>query len=177
MLVIYFQYDARNLQTSENILRTLCKQIVYQLDVIPDCVQTAYNISKSRGTSLLIDTADFFSILAECVTNFSTVFLMLDALDECADDQRLALLKILQPIFGPKMRGFVTSRPHVRDTPDFREDDELQRWLQDENTLEIATSPDDIAIFLEEQFKGIKPDDENLKSKVVMTIRTKAQGQ
>jgi len=65
----------------------------------------------------------------------------------------------------------------VRDTPDFREDDELQRWLQDENTLEIATSPDDIAVFLEEQFKGIKPDDENLKSKVVMTIRTKAQGQ
>jgi hypothetical protein len=127
--------------------------------------------------SLLVDTADFFSILAECVTKFSTVFLMLDALDECADDQRLALVKMLQQIFGPQMRGFVTSRPHVRDTPDFREDDELQRWLQDANILEIAASPDDIATFLEEQFKGIKRCDENLKSKVVMTIGTKAQGQ
>lgn len=61
------------------------------------------------------------------------------------------------------------------ESPDIREDDELQRWLQERSELEISASLGDIVIYLEKNLKTIKCCDEKLKSKILKIISTKAQ--
>lgn len=120
----------------------------------------------------------FFSLLVECVERFSSVFLVIDAFDECAEDQRSIILKWLQLLLiESRLRIFLTSRPHVRDSPDFYEDDEMQRWLRESNRLDIIASQSDIKIYLHDRLKTVKRCDEQLKNKLVTTISTKAQGQ
>ena len=128
---MYFQYDGRNSQTSEKLVRSLSKQIIHQLRVVPDGLRIAYDRSKTEGMSMQRNETFFLSLLVECVERFSSVFLVIDAFDECAEDQRPTILKWLQLLLESRLRIFLTSRPHVRDSPDFCEDDELQRWLLD----------------------------------------------
>jgi hypothetical protein len=175
VLAVYFQYDSRNLQTSENIARSLCRQILGQLDIIPASLEAAYN--KGSNMSAQRDTTFFFSLLAECVGNFSSVFLMLDAFDECSDNQIPTILKLLQKLLECQLRIFVTGRPHILDSPHIREDDESQRWLQERSTVDIRASHDDIAIYLGEKLKATKRIDETLKRKILATVSIKAEGQ
>jgi hypothetical protein len=119
----------------------------------------------------------FLSLLVECVEQFSFVFLVIDAFDECAEDQRPIILKWLQLLVESRVRIFITSRPHVRDSPDFCEDDELQRWLQESNPLEILASQSDIKSYLHDKLKTVKRCNAQLKDKILTTISTKAQGQ
>jgi hypothetical protein len=177
VLVVYFQYNSRNLQTSENIARALCKQIVHQLGVIPKSLQTAYNRFKDGHISGQFDTIFFLSLLAEYVKQFLSVFLILDAFDECADDQIPTILKLLQKLLECQLRIFVTGRPHILDSPHIREEDELQQWLQERSTLEIKASPGDITIYLKEKLKTTKRIEEKIKSKILTTVSMKAEGQ
>ena len=174
---MYCQYDARNRQTSETLVRTLSKQIIFQLGVIPDSLRTAYDRSKKEGMSMQPNETIFLSLLVECVEKFSSVLLVIDAFDECAEDQRPIILKWLQILIESRLRIFLTSRPHVRDSPDFCEDDELQRWLRESNPLEIIASQSDIESYLQDKLKTVKRCGEQLKNKIVTTISTKAQGQ
>jgi hypothetical protein len=119
----------------------------------------------------------FLSLLVECVERFSSVFLVIDAFDECAEDQRPTILKWLQLLLESRLRIFLTSRPHVRDSPDFCQDDELQRWLLESNPLEILASQSDIKRYLQDKLKTVIRCDEQLKTKILTTISTKAQGQ
>jgi len=120
----------------------------------------------------------FLSLLIECVEQFSVVFLAIDAFDECAEDQRPIILKWLQSLFDTRLRIFLTSRPHIRDTPEFCEsDDEFQRWLRESNPLEIIASQGDIRSYLQDKLKTVKRCNEQLKNKIVTSISSKALGQ
>jgi hypothetical protein len=85
--------------------------------------------------------------------------------------------KWLQILLESRLRIFLTSRPHVRDSPDLCEDDELQRWLRQSDPLEIAASQSDINNYLQDKLKTVKRCGEQLTDKIVMTISAKAQGQ
>jgi hypothetical protein len=119
----------------------------------------------------------FLSVLVECVERFSSVFLVIDAFDECAEDQTPIILKWLQLLLESRLRIVLTSRPHIRDSPDFCEDDELQRWLRESNPLKILASQSDIKSYLQNKLKTVKRCGEQLKSKIVTSISSKAQGQ
>jgi len=120
----------------------------------------------------------FLSLLIECVEQFAVVFLAIDAFDECAEDQRPIILKWLQSLFDTRLRIFLTSRPHIRDTPEFCEsDDEFQRWLRESKPLEIIASQGDIRSYLQDKLKTVKRCNEQLKNKIVTSISSKALGQ
>src|ERR1700731_1726739 len=74
VLAVYFQYDSRTLQTSENIARSLCRQILCQLDIIPASLEAAYKRFKVGNMSAQPDINFFFSLLADCVGQYSSVF-------------------------------------------------------------------------------------------------------
>lgn len=177
VLAVYFQYDSRNLQTSDNIARSLCRQILYQLEIIPASLEAAYKRSKEGNISAPPDPNFFLSLLAECVGQFSSVFLMLDAFDECSDSQIPTILKLLQKLLECQLRVFVTGRPHILDSPHIREDDDSQQWLQERSTLDIIASPRDIEIYLKGKLERTKRIDETIKSKILSTVSTKADGQ
>ena len=174
---MYFQYDARSHHTSVNVLRALCRQIVLQLGVVPQSLQTAYDRFKDRGASGEPDKTFYISLLMECIEKFSVVFLIFDAFDECAEDQRSDVLKWLQQLLRSQLRVLLTARPHVSESPEFCEDDGLQEWMQPENTLEISASTDDIAFYLEQKLKSNKRCDDELKKAILNTITVNAQGQ
>lgn len=174
---MYFQYDARSLHTSVNVLRALCRQIVLQLGVVPQSLQTAYDRFKDGGTSGKPDKTFYLSLLTECIEKFSAVFIIFDAFDECAEDQRSDVLKWLQQLLRSQLRVLLTARPHVSKSSEFCEDDGLQEWMQPESTLEISASPDDIAIYMDQKLKSNKRCDDELKKTILNTITVNAQGQ
>jgi hypothetical protein len=177
VLAVYFQYDSRNLQTSENIARSLCRQILCQLDIIPASLEAAYRRFKEGNMSAQPDINFFFSLLADCVGQYSSVFLMLDAFDECSDSQIPTILKLLQKLLECQLRIFVTGRPHILDSPHIREDDESQQWLRERSTLVIIASPSDIAIYLKGKLDRTKRIEETIKRKILSIVSTKADGQ
>jgi hypothetical protein len=122
------------------------------------------------------DKTFYLSLLTECIEKFSAVFFIFDAFDECMEDQRSDVLKWLQQLLRSQSRVLLTARPHVRESPEFCEDDGLQEWIQPENTLEISASTDDIASYLEQKLNSNKRCDD-VKKKILDTISVNAQGQ
>jgi hypothetical protein len=157
VLHFYFQYNDRSNQNAEHFFRSLLKQLLHHLDDVPPSVEQAYNQSINMGTE-----PKFGELLRDCVFEFSLVFILIDALDECDEDSRLKILQKLQLISSSRLRLFITGRNHVFQCRDIREDDVIQKWLQEAHTQEIKATPEDIKGYvrqeLEKKAKSLKPE-------------------
>ena len=83
------------------------------------------------------------NVLSSRIKEFSQVFIIVDAIDEYPEDQRLILLKNLTEQMGLSLSVnlMVTSRPHVPAGP----------TLPNVETLEIGAMPEDIQHFVNAQ--------------------------
>jgi hypothetical protein len=180
----YFDNHDPNDQEADDFVRSLLKQLVYQSKFcdLPDTLGKMYDRQISMGDSAEPTRDQFVSRLAECFAKFDTVFVVIDAFDECADNERPKILADLQRLSGMaahKLRLFLTGRTHVFETPELRNDDQLQLWLRDASMQPIHASQDDIVLYLtttlEKRAKG--PEYEELRSRVVSEISSRADGQ
>ena len=121
---------------------------------------------------------DFGGLLRDCVFEFSLIFILIDALDECDEDARLKILQNLQLVSSSRLRLFITGRDHVFQCRDIREDDVIEKWLQEARTQEIKATPEDIEKYvrqeLEKKAKSSKPE---LKACITNAIKQGAEGQ
>ena len=138
----YFDFAAQQEQSSTSMLGTLLKQLVVGLREIPEEVVQAYEDQKDSIGGRRPRLPDILKML-QITSSTKRTFICIDALDECALEQRTTLLDSLNEILqqSPATRIFVTGRPHIQ--PD------ITRCLTGRVTsLLISTKRDDIIRYL-----------------------------
>ena len=111
----YFDFAVRKEQSATSILGVLLKQIVGEMEMIPEDISRAFEeVSRGFGTSRprLSDMVKMF----QAITSSLRLYICFDALDEYAAVHRANLLDSLKQILekSPHTRIFITGRPHIR---------------------------------------------------------------
>ncbi|KAI9797607.1 MAG: hypothetical protein M1833_005390 [Piccolia ochrophora] len=137
---VYCSYRNGTQQTLVNILGSLWKQLVQGLPSFPDELNNLYNLHIGKGTQPSADELD--NGLAALINRYSASYVVIDALDECADEVRRYLLPMLRQLQTHcNVNIMATSRRLFNIECEFLES------LQ----LEIRASDEDIRTYLDEQ--------------------------
>jgi hypothetical protein len=175
---VYFDYKDRASQTPEVILAELIKQLAFQrtnsqadASLSPHIEETYDKMHPQGKRPAMSDLRELFiSIAAE----FSEVYLVFDALDECSEDERNVLLPFVMRL--PQARKgnvrfniLITGRPH------------MQHAFTDEAALELAIVPDeeDMELAVKEKIEAAKKKRKispQLEWDIVATVLGKADG-
>ena len=135
----YCNFRQQDIQTPNNILASLVKQLASQLYPLPRCIKALFDDYANRPARPTEDEIAG-SFQATC-SLFSEVYIVVDALDECEArhrDRLLSRLRHMQWFWTLKL--FVTSRS----IPD------VVGHFKDDTALEIKASQDDVRSFLEQ---------------------------
>lgn len=111
VVYVYCNYKAKEEQDISSLLAAMAKQLVQARPSAAEPVERLHMQHANRGTKPSPD--EIFSVLQEVVAKYSTVYIVVDALDECRDNdgtrrQFLARLRELQA--GQDIRLIATSR-------------------------------------------------------------------
>jgi hypothetical protein len=162
---VYFDYKNQPNQRIENIIASILKQILCQLDDLPDELETIYN------TCILRHTSPDSALLTQCLIRnskrFSSVFVVLDALDECDEKQLQKIIQLIKTLQEEKISVFLTMRPHLECV--------RSKLYVDPVVLPIAADEQDIQNFL--QIELAKRDMAgSLRTKIKDRLTDTAQG-
>jgi hypothetical protein len=173
VLLFYFDYTDPSARTVEAAIRALLKQVIYQLDSLPQSLELIYDQCLNRGLSKPeIDT--FAEMLVDFSEQFSKVFVLIDAYDECLEEDRALLNSWLQRFSEYKMLLFLTTRPHPHSL------DSLVEKLQAVESLEIKAKDDDVKRYVIDVLeRNPRAEDlhHDLKKKIVEHISIGTAGQ
>jgi glycyl-tRNA synthetase alpha subunit len=162
---VYFDYKDQQNQKAVQIVASLLKQLLCQIDKIPDEVEDMYKTSVSACTrpSLGVLTKCFIRLLR----NFSTSFVVFDALDECNPEQRDPIVGFIKDLQREKARVFLTSRPHLSEIQEL--------FLSNLVTLQIEAEKHDLRNFLGIELAKRKIN-KTLSASIIQTLVEKADG-
>jgi hypothetical protein len=108
---LYFDYKNGEVQTGDHVVRTLLKQLLLPSDLIPHKLEASYDDCCSRLKNP--DRAIFTGQLFSTATTFSSVYIMLDALDECTSETLTDIIPLIHQFKDAGIKVFCTSRPHL----------------------------------------------------------------
>ncbi len=137
VLSIFCDYKSMVEQTVENILRGLLKWLVQDYGLSP-LTKTLYANRKTKLPSC-DDLTKCLSEALQCAS--SHVYIVLDALDELANDHREDLINVVRGSLGHKIYLLVTLRPDIG----------LDFLFEGDTTLDIEASVDDIEIYIRDR--------------------------
>ncbi|KAI9755847.1 MAG: hypothetical protein M4579_004129 [Chaenotheca gracillima] len=106
---IYCSYKEKSEQTAANLIGSLLKQHVERRGFVPDTVSNFYNGHEKNRTRP--NHAELVKILRSEIEHYSKIFLVVDALDECQDDNegtRSILINELRSLPGDLSILFTT---------------------------------------------------------------------
>jgi hypothetical protein len=166
----YFDYNDSERQTLEDVVTSLLKQLVYQIDTIPPDLEEAYDLHLHRGIRARPTVNRFSDLLINCSKQFfTTVFLLIDAFDECLEARRPELLVHLQRFYEAGLRLFLTTRSHLLH--------QLEKKLQCAAKLEIYAQENDVQKYLTESLQEkVGYLDDKLQHKIVERISMGVDG-
>lgn len=136
---IYCRYNDRAEQTPQNLLSSLCMQLAQQNTCLSHDVKRLYesNIDKRTRPTL----SEISKTIQLEVSRFTKVFIVIVALDECADfDSRAAVVTELQRL-RKKANLMIFSRPL----------ENLKNKFQEMITVEIKATDDDLRAYVTNQ--------------------------
>ncbi|KAJ7440444.1 ankyrin repeat-containing domain protein [Mycena latifolia] len=107
---IYLNHKEREVQTPENLLASVWKQLVVDRS-LPQAAHDLYKHHCQRGTRPSL--TEVSNLLEAAMGQYSKLYIIVDALDEYPDEQRQILLEQLSILRGPTTSLMMTSRPHV----------------------------------------------------------------
>jgi hypothetical protein len=171
VLHLYFDYKHSKSQKAEDVLRCLLKQLVYQMDSLPPQLESAYDKCVNKGGPKP-NTKNFADVLEECLKHFYTVFILLDAFDECLEAERSALVDYLRRFSECGLKLFLTTRTHL--------EGKLKDRLKgvEPQVMKIAARVEDVAKFLTEELKKNEKElDDELSEEIVKRISIGVDGQ
>jgi hypothetical protein len=162
---IYFDYNDPKSFQPENIIRSLLKQLLFNLSIIPDGVEEHYDVCSKKGRSADKITLKQQLILA--LSKFNRVFLLFDALDEVSSEYSKEVMSLLSDFrdAGPKI--FCTGRINTART---REE------LGNPAVTEIRANEDDIVHYIIGRLDREYDYDDDSKQKIVDCLVQKADG-
>lgn len=172
----YFQEKAR--RNPESVLRAIVKQlcIAYSREGLPQPLMDAYELRQKEGHSTgPLHSIESKKLIIELLRKFSQTIILIDALDECDQETRGELFRILKELSTENtVKLFLTSR-NESDIRDF--------LYQVPNLyIDATASSGDIKKYINtkvEQFCDGKPrfkDDLELKNEIISTLEAKATG-
>lgn len=140
--VVYLKYNEPE-QNLNTVLGTIIRQLLHDHESIPDVLQEIYENQDDPNAAPSLKKLSRI-LLEMCETCYSTVFLIIDALDECEDKFRWELLDILRPL--PNSRLMITSRllPGI--------EEELEGFSR----LDVKANKADIELFINRQIENNK---------------------
>ena len=111
----YFDFAAQTEQSATSMLGSLVKQMVGEMERIPEEVSRVFQEQQSTLGRCRPQVVDLVKML-QVITSSQPTFICIDALDECAGGERFRILDLLKEILEQSrgVRIFVTGRPHVR---------------------------------------------------------------
>ncbi|KAF3099580.1 hypothetical protein TWF569_004720 [Orbilia oligospora] len=138
--VAYFYFDFSNKEIdARRFTRNLLKQLSFQSPNFPQGLTELFKTYSSSGKTEAEDQR-IEDLLIESASNFKYTYIVVDALDECAPEQRLNVLNIIQRLAGSGgARVFATSRPHPED---------INEVFKEVNKIELGAKADDIRKYI-----------------------------
>ncbi|KAF7364782.1 ANK-REP-REGION domain-containing protein [Mycena venus] len=110
---LYLNHKETQIQTPSNLLAGLWRQLVFEKPISTDSVvQNLYKRHSEKGTRPTL--AEIHEVLFLAVAQWSKAYIVVDALDEYPEDDRMVLLEQLTTL-GSTVNLMVTSRPHIRE--------------------------------------------------------------
>jgi len=111
----YLDFAVRNEQSATNVLGSLLKQIIGEMERIPEGVLRTFQQQNKTIGGRRPQLVNIVKML-HLITSSRRTFICLDALDECSGVQQVRLLDALKEIVekSPDTRIFATGRPHIQ---------------------------------------------------------------
>ena len=111
----YCDFQSQRIQTPENVLGALVKQIVRALGVMPTEIDEAFRKAKGQVGGLGLRVPEVLSLLKASIALLDRAFICIDALDELVVKHLPTLLRSLHDISQscPGARFLLTGRPHI----------------------------------------------------------------
>ena len=111
----YCDFQNQKMQTPENMLGALVKQVIGKLGVIPPEIDAAFQKAKGQVGGWGLRTPEALELLKAAVAPLNQAFICIDALDELQGKHLPKLLRSLHAISEsyPGVRFFFTGRPHI----------------------------------------------------------------
>ena len=144
VLFIYFNYKEQG-QSTANVLGALLQQLLVQQSMdISDRVSELYHRLHLRKTRPSI--SEYSEALQSEISRFSSVFLVLDALDECLEEDgtRTELIAEIKKLHTTRI--LITSRPHIMD---------IERDFEHTPRLDIHANDEDVRHYLTGRIKKL----------------------
>ena len=116
VICFYFDFAARNEQSSINMLGSLLRQLVTRSEEIPEVVVQGFRNEKKVIGGRGLQVPGILQMFRQTITATRRTFICVDALDECVPEHRVVVLESLGQILrgSHNTRIFMTGRPHVR---------------------------------------------------------------
>jgi hypothetical protein len=138
--VLYLDHKATtDAHSPTNLLAAIWQQLVLTKPVSSH-IRQLHKIRHAQGTRPSLE--EIYSALYSTVSQFSCVFIVLDALDEYPDGNRDTLLRHLWRL-GPAVRLMLTSRPHIG----------IDHIISSVETLDVRANEEDIRKYLDGQIQ------------------------
>lgn len=135
---IYCNYKEQTDQTSINLISSLLRQLATQKAFILDDLASLHHQHSSKKTRPTV--VELLKELRSAVSSFTNVFIVIDALDECAEENgsREGLLESLRAL-PENISLMFTSRPHIR----------IDRSFPDVQELVVTANPNDVRVYID----------------------------
>ncbi|KAK2784701.1 hypothetical protein FQN52_008929 [Onygenales sp. PD_12] len=163
----------------ENVIRSFVKQLSTSRngDAIPDTLEKIYQKKQATGfASAKLSFEESEHLLLELVQGYSRTVLILDALDECEENTRRALLKWFDRII-------INQAQHLKILISSRRDGDIRHQLGKETNIgiEATDNENDISKFVSERITESQDDRQYpipdcLQEEIVQTLLEKSQG-
>ena len=164
-LFIYCTYKEQAEQSVSNLAASMLKQIVQDRRAVSKDVKEIYDFHRLRATRPTLQ--QLTDILISEIRTYSKVFIVVDALDECREDDttRAMLLDVLRSLPG-QVNLIVTSR----NLPS------IARDFEGAKRLHIRAKDDDIKIYIEGRIASGRRHLKILQEVIVNKIVENAKG-
>lgn len=114
---MYYNYKAQEEQDTSSLLAAILKQLVQGRLSTVEHIERLHQKHASKGTKLSLD--EIYNTLRDMLAHYTTVYIVIDTLDECQDGTRHQFLAKLRDFHtGKDVRLMATARfiPDIKDT-------------------------------------------------------------
>ena len=162
---IYFDYNDPKSFQPESMIRSLLKQLLFNLRTVIDGVETHYEVCLKKGKSADMTTLTQQLILA--LAKFDRVFLLFDALDEILSEYSKDVMSLISDLRNAGTKIFCTSRFNTA---------RMRDELENPAVTEIRANQEDIVQYITRRLDREYDYDEESKQKILDCLVEKADG-
>lgn len=142
VIYLFCSYKEGETQTAQNLIASLLKQVLERRRVLSQDIRNLHERHLQRQTRPSLD--EISPLLMKELQTYSPVFVIIDALDECADrnNTRAALLAQIQKL-PQNSRVLITSRYSPK----------IEENFKDVPAIDIRATDDDVKRYIEGRIK------------------------